>query len=93
MREPNWAALLSEYRKSGQSCLSFCKSHGISYYRFRSALGKTNRKRSSFIEVTPSGRGSVYTVTVANGRSITVPEGFSEYELKRLLRAVEDSSC
>jgi hypothetical protein len=44
------------------------------------------------MELAPVSTGSVYTV-IANGRSISVPEGASDDDEMSLLRLVEKGSC
>ena len=89
--------LVSEFEQSGMTRTAFCRGRGVSphtldYYRRK--LGNQKQPRAGqLVPVELVGsfpvRGSRLRVELANGRRITVEEGFDALLLKRLLAALE----
>jgi hypothetical protein len=93
------AALVAQFEQSGMSRREFCEGHGIAlttldYYRYRE-----RRKKTGPVRLLPAsmitGGGSVIrdsiAVVLGNGRRIEFRQEFTETELARLPRTVEQA--
>lgn len=88
-------ALYREFLSSGKTAAEFARKRGISHWRVKAAIRKTETERQSageFREVTlPVLAGVSYTVTLRNGRELLIPLQFSEERVRQLVGLLE--SC
>ena len=88
--------LVQAYQESGQSYSEFSRERGITPWKIRHAVRKTEQEGGapfSEVSVTPllSGGGGDFQVTLRSGRELTIPAHFSEKRVKQLIGILE--SC
>lgn len=82
------------YSESGQTACEFSRERGVSSWKIRSAVKKTEAEgtRGIFQEVSlpeVSGGVSEYTVTLRNGRELRLPVHFTEKRVRQLVEILE----
>jgi hypothetical protein len=86
-------ALYEAYQASGQNLSEFSRERGISYWRAKAAIRKTEAERSAGAEfqelALPTGHGAEYTVKLRSGREIRLPPYFSEKRVRQLVEILE----
>ncbi len=89
-------AMYEAFTESGQTLTEFGKERGITYWRVKSAVNKTEaelQKGSSFKEVSLPGpivgSGGEYSVTLRNGRELQIPAHFTEKRVRQLIEILE----
>lgn len=95
--------VLEEQRRSGLSVAAYAKKHGVvseRLYRWRNKLEPSTLKRRGrglrFAEVTAvsaAGGGDRFEVTLASGRRVSVPGGFDDDDMRRLVAVLEEQPC
>lgn len=89
-------ALVTAYQESGQSYAEFSKERGISPWKVRHAVRKTEADGGGnpFTEVSVGsalGCGGTFQVTLRSGRELSIPAHFSEKRVRQLIGILE--SC
>lgn len=92
--------VISRWRESGQSQAAFCSEIGIATVTLARWLRKLEAGKASKdggpvlveVGVQENGHEQVYDVVLANGVCVSVPAGFREGDLTRLL-GVLSSTC
>ena len=97
-----WRDLVDEFERGGLSAKEFTGKKGLtvsalSYWRRRLAGEARTATQSalavSFVEVhqepAPAPAGAAFSIGLRNGRTVSVPTGFDEQALHRLLVVVE----
>ena len=99
-REAAIRDVISRWRESGQSQAAFCSEIGIATVTLARWLRKLEAAKAPKwpepvlveVGVQDDGHEEVYDVVLANGVCVSVPAGFRESELVRLLRVLS-STC
>jgi hypothetical protein len=86
-------SLCASYGESGQTVTEFIRELGISYWRLKSALKKTERESGAgFQELSVAGGlpgGGEYTVMLRGGRELRLPVHFIEKRVRQLVEILE----
>ena len=89
-------SLVQAYQESGQSYSEFSQERGITAWKVRHAVRKTEQegggKAFSELSVGPLlGGDGAYQVILKNGRELSIPSHFSEKRVRQLIGLLE--SC
>jgi hypothetical protein len=86
-------AVYQAYSESGQTITEFSKERGISYWKVKGAVKKTEGEGSERnfqeVAVTPLVMGGGYAVILRNGRELRLPVHFTENRVRKLLEILE----
>ena len=79
------------YRESGQTLSEFSRERGVTYWKAKSAVKRTETEGSQPFQelVVPSGISGEYVVTLRNNRELRIPEHFSEKRVRQLIELLE----
>jgi hypothetical protein len=89
--------LVQAYQESGQSYAEFGRERGVSPWKVRHAVRKTEQEGGGnpFTEVSAAagivGGGGSFQVMLRNGRELSIPAHFSEKRVRQLIGILE--SC
>lgn len=83
--------LYQAYQESGASVREFASERGISYWRVKSLIKRTEAEGAArpFEEMALPAIPSEVEVTLTNGRSLRIRGDLSERRLERLVRVLE----
>ena len=101
-KEQRWRQLIDLWRRSGLTVHAFCQRHHVtvsSFYAWRRTLRKRDNSDCPVtflpVHVRADDRNAPppLELVLANGRSLRIPSGYDDTQLRRLLRTLEDSPC
>ena len=86
--------VVAGWQQSGQNQQAYCAAQGLSMAVFQYWLrhwreSQVERVEGEFVEVRPQTSGQGLIVEYPNGIKVHLPEGYSEYQLRVLLKLME----
>jgi len=93
-RSEEMYGVVSGWSQSGQSQQAYCAAHGLSMAVFQYWLrhwreSQVERGGGEFVEVRPQTREEGLIVEYPNGIKVHLPEGYSDHQLRVLLKLLE----
>jgi hypothetical protein len=89
-----WAKRVEQWKRSGLTGAAFAEREGLNAGTlawWSSKLGRAQRVAPPVVEVVVSAPMTLLAVEVRGGARVTVPVGFDEDTLRRLLRLLQES--
>ncbi len=90
-----WAKRVQRWKQSGLTAAAFARREGLNagtLFWWSSKLGRTVAAAPPVVEVVvpPKVETTAFTVEMRGGARVTMPVGFDENTLRRLLRLLEE---